>query len=325
FGPTLVHRTWVKGSGKALWGLEPDSLRGKLPPFLPDVPEVREDFADYLGEIQALDAGIGVLLDRLAAVGELDRTLIVISGDHGAPGFPQGKCNLYDFGVGVPLVMRAPGSPGGRVVEDLVSLVDLCPTFLETGGVRPPADLDGRSLLSLLRSGDSGRTPAGRKWVLCGRERHVGAARAGNLPYPQRSLRADRYLYIRNFRPERWPLGDPGAVTESTAPGAALLEQNTRVAFADMDASPTKAWLVAHRRDPACQSFYQLAFGRRPAEELYNLLKDPHQLTNVAADSAYAATRRRLEQQLLAVLRTAGDPRVTGDGDTFERPPFTDP
>ena len=86
FGPTTTHRRWIKGSGKKLWGIEPDALKGKLPPFLPDVPEVREDLADYLGEVQAYDAYIGLLLKRLEETGELDNTLIVISGDHGMPG-----------------------------------------------------------------------------------------------------------------------------------------------------------------------------------------------------------------------------------------------
>ena len=99
FGPTTTHRMWIKGSGKKLWGIDPDSLTGKLPKFLPDVPEVREDVADYLGECQAVDAELGVLLKQLENAGELDNTLIVISGDHGMPGVPAGKCNLYDFGT----------------------------------------------------------------------------------------------------------------------------------------------------------------------------------------------------------------------------------
>ena len=77
FGPTNVHRLWVKGSGKALWDIDPEALAGKLPKFLPDVPEVREDFADYLGEVQAFDAAVGVLLEQLKEAGELDNTLIV--------------------------------------------------------------------------------------------------------------------------------------------------------------------------------------------------------------------------------------------------------
>ena len=135
FGPTTTHRTWIKGSGKLLWGIEPDSLNGKLPKFLPDVPEVREAMADYLGECQAVDAFVGVLLKQLEETGDASRTLVVISGDHGMPGVPSGKCNLYDMGVSISLVVRVPGGRGGRVVDDYVRLPDLAPTFLEMGGV----------------------------------------------------------------------------------------------------------------------------------------------------------------------------------------------
>ncbi|MCI0462800.1 MAG: sulfatase-like hydrolase/transferase, partial [Gemmataceae bacterium] len=325
FGPTTVHRTWVKGSGKALWGIDPDALQGKLPPFLPDVPEVREDFADYLGEIQAFDAYVGVLLNRLEAAGELDRTLIVIGGDHGAPGFPRGKCNLYDFGVGVTLVAAWPGGKGGRVVEDFVNLMDLAPTFLEVGGVKPPIGMNGRSILPLLTSEKSGQFDPERTWVVSGRERHVGSARAGNLPYPHRALRNRDFLYIRNFKPDRSPMGDANGVTADKAPSAQELETNTRIAFADVDASPTKAWLVAHRNDPQWKWHYDQAFGKRPAEELYDLRHDPAQVKNVAADAAYASTKQELAGRLLQILKEAGDPRVVDANCRFERPPFTDP
>lgn len=199
FGPTLTHRAYEKGSGQALWGINPDDLKGRLPGFLPDVPEVRADFADYLGEIQAWDAGVGVLLQRLEDIGELDRTLIVISGDHGMPGVPGGKCNLYDFGTAVALLARVPGGKGGRVVEDFVNLMDLAPTFLEVGGIKPPPVMTGRSFLAVLRSDKSGQVDPTRTWVVAGRERHVAAAREGNLPYPMRALRTRDFIYIRNF------------------------------------------------------------------------------------------------------------------------------
>ncbi len=324
FGPTTVHRAWVKGSGKALWGIEPDSLKGKLPSFLPDVPELREDFADYLGEAQAYDAYVGVLLRKLEENGDLDRTLVMVSGDHGAPGFPRGKCNLYDFGVGVALAARWPGGKRGRVVDDFVNLMDLTPTFLEAGGVKPPAGLNGRSFLDVLKSERSGQVDPARTWVVTGRERHVAAAREGNLPYPHRALRTADFLYIRNFKPDRWPMGDPRGISGDDAPPAGELERTTSATFSDMDASPTKAWLVAHRNDAEWKRHYDLAFGRRPGEELYDLRKDPDQVTNVAADPAYSDPKSKLADRLMSVLREAGDPRVTGDGGTFERPPFTD-
>ena len=165
------------------------SSKGKMPPFLPDVPEVREDLADYFGEVQAFDAALGVLLKRLEEIGELDNTLVVVSGDHGAPGFPHGKCNLYDFGASVSLAVRWGGARGGRVVDDLVSLTDLAPTFLELGGVAVPAEMTGRSLVACSRPTSRARSIRSRTAVFIGRERHVESARAGFLPYPQRAIR----------------------------------------------------------------------------------------------------------------------------------------
>ncbi|MGH9802470.1 MAG: sulfatase family protein, partial [Blastocatellia bacterium] len=324
FGATTTHRRWIKGSGKALWRIEPDALKGKLPAFLPDVPEVREDVADYLGEVQVWDAYVGLLLKRLEETGELEKTLIVVSGDHGMPGVTNGKCNLYDFGTGVTLAVRVPGVKGGRIVDDLVSLPDLAPTFLEAAGVKLPAGINSRSLLSLLQSGKSGQVDATRNWVISGRERHVHDARADFQPYPQRALRTTEFLYVRNFAPDRWPMGDPKGVTATAAPTGQELEENTYAAFADMDASPTKAWLVAHRNDPKWRRHYDYAFAKRPGEELYDLSKDPQQMKNVAADPAYAKQKAKLSAQLMATLKAAGDPRVGNDPQGFERMLFVD-
>lgn len=324
FGPTTVHRTWVKGSGQALWGINPGDLKGKLPPFLPDVPEVREDFADYLGEIQAFDAYVGVLLEKLQEAGELDKTLVVISGDHGAPGFPGGKCNLYDFGVGVTLAVSGPGIKGGRLVDDFVNLMDLAPTFLEAGGAKLPEGMNGKSVWPILKSGQSGQVDPERTFVITGRERHVAAAREGNLPYGHRALRTKEFLYIRNFKPDRYPLGDPKAVTADAAPTPEQLETDTFSAFADMDGGPTKAWLVARRNDPKWRWHYNYAFAKRPAEELYDLQSDRDQIKNVAADPAYAKVRQELAERLLTSLKDAGDPRATEENPVFERSPFTD-
>ncbi|MBM4154108.1 MAG: sulfatase [Lentisphaerae bacterium] len=324
FGPTLTHREWEKGSGKALWGIDPDAFKGRLPAFMPDVPEVREDFADYAGEIQAWDAGVGAVLKMIEAAGELDNTLVVASGDHGMPGMPGGKCNLYGFGTGVALLARVPGGRGGRIVDDFANLMDLAPTFLEAGGVKPPEVMTGRSLWPVLTSDKSGQVDPARTWVVTGRERHVENAREGFVGYPHRSFRTAEHLYIRNFRPDRWPMGDPLAVTADGAPSVTELEHNTRIAFADMDASPTKAWLVGVRNEAAWKWHYDFAFGKRPAEELYDLRKDPDQARNVADDPAYAAAKKDLADRLMKVLTETGDPRVTGDGMTFERTPFTD-
>jgi arylsulfatase A-like enzyme len=322
FGCTTTHRTWIKGSGKKLWGIEPDSLKGKMPKFLPDVPEVREDVADYLGECQAVDAYVGTLLKRLEETGEAGRTLVVLSGDHGMPGVPSGKCNLYDMGVSVPLVMRVPGGKGARIVEDFVRLPDLAPTFMEIAGAKPPENLYGRSLLALLKSDKGGLIDSTRDWVITGRERHVGAAREGNLPYPMRSLHTPDYVYIRNFAADRWPLGSPKGVTATETPAFSALQDVTYTAFADMDASPTKAWLITHRNEPEWQKYYDMAFGKRPGEELYDVRKDPDMVNNLAGNTDFAKVKEKLAAELMKKLREADDPRVTENPPRFELPPF---
>ena len=322
-GPTNVHRKWVKGSGEALWGIKPDELKGKLPKHLPDVPEFREDFGSYLGEIQAFDAQVGVLVKRLEEEGELDNTIIVISGDHGAPGFPGGKCNLYDFGVNVTLAIRWPGQPGGRYIEDFVNLMDLAPTFMEVGGAAIPPGVNGKSLVSLMQSGKSGRVEPERDYVITGRERHVSIAREGNLPYPQRALRKDGWLYIHNFKPERMPMGDYKNLTDSFTPDQNSLENNTYEAFPDMDSSPAKAWLIAHRKDSQYKWHFDYAFAKRPQEELYDLSKDPDATINLATEASFAAKKTEMAAELMAKLKAVGDPRVTQDPVPFELPPFT--
>jgi arylsulfatase A-like enzyme len=325
FGPSLTHRPFEKGSGKALWGLDPDSVRGKLPKFMPDVPEVRSDYTDYMGQILAWDAGVGVILKEVEKIGELGNTLVVISGDHGMPGVPGGKCNLYDHGVAVALIVRGPGIKPGRVVDDFVNLMDLAPTFLEAGGLKPPAVMTGRSFMNVLHSDNSGQIDPGRTWVVTGRERHVAEAREGNLPYPHRALRTKEFLYIRNFAPDRWPMGSPKFTSQSDMPSITALERDTFVAFADMDASPTKAWLVHQYGGEDWEWHYNYAFGKRPAEELYDLHKDPDEILNCADDPAYATQKRELAARLLRILIDAKDPRVIANPVPFELPPFTDP
>ena len=325
FGPTNVHRQWVQGSGKKLWGLNPDDFQGKLPAFLPDVPIVREDMADYFGEIAAYDAAVGALLDRLEATGLAAATLVIVSGDHGPPGFPHGKCNLYDFGTSVSLAIRGPKIPGDRVIDDLVSLTDLAPTILESAKLPVPSNMTGKSLLPLLQSDRSGKLDPARNAVFTGRERHVESARADWTPYPQRAIRTDDYLFIINFRPERWPLGDPYRLSEAEPPSFEQIQNNTRATHPDEDAGPTKAWLVTHRDDPRWKPYYDRAYGKRPRQELYDLKKDPDQLKNVAMDPLYENIRHELEDRLMRELKLTGDPRIEDDGKFFESPPLAGP
>jgi N-sulfoglucosamine sulfohydrolase len=325
FGPTNTHRIWIKGSGKALWGIDPDSLKGKMPPYLPDVPEVREDLADYIGEVRAWDAGIGALLEELDQHGETENTLIVISGDHGPPGFPHGKCNLYGFGTGVCLSITGPGVNGGRIVNDFVSLTDLAPTFLAAADLKAPDVMTGRSLWPILQSEKNGLVDASRTHVFTGRERHVENARPDFTPYPQRAIRTADHVLIVNFRPDRFPMGDPYLLDGDKIPPAATLESQTRVTLADMDASPTKAWIVGVKNTPKWKAHYERFFGKRPKNELYDLKKDPHETINLAEDPAYGEVKSALENELMDVLAKTGDPRLVAGGEFFETSPMAGP
>ena len=325
WGPTNTHRTWERGSGKALWDIDPDSLTGRMPTFLPDVHDVREDAADYLGECLATDAGLGVLIEELEAAGELDNTLLVVSGDHGIPGMPRAKCNLYDIGCEVALAMRWPREiRANRVVDDFVNLMDLAPMFCEVGGIAAPASMSAKSLLPLLRSPKSGQVQTSRDFVVTGRERHIAHARKGMLPYPQRSIRTKRYIYIVNFEPDRWPMGDPIGLGEDmrAAPTPEALTHDTFATFRDMDASPTKAWLITHREEDDVEPLYNLAFGKRPREELYDLKNDPDYLNNVAYDDAYADVKSELVLRLTRVLEENDDPRLTEQPCRYEYEPY---
>ena len=325
FGPTNVHRKWIKGSGKNLWDINPDSLKGKMPAFLPDVPEVRQDLADYFGEIAAWDAAVGVLLDELEKANLTDNTLIVVSGDHGAPGFPHGKCNLYSFGTGVCLSVTGPGVVGGRVVDDMVSLIDLAPTFLEAARIKPPESMTGRSLWPLLRAEKSGHIDPTRDCVFTGRERHVENARSDFTPYPQRAIRTQDHVLIMNFRPDRWPLGDPYRLEEGSEPTQQEIETNTRVTLPDEDAGPTKAWLVRSRKEDSWKSLFNKVYGKRMPIELFDLNQDPYEMHNLAGERAHAELVKKLTSRLLSELSETGDPRLMNDGEFYETPPMAGP
>jgi arylsulfatase A-like enzyme len=324
FNPTNTHRDWVKGSGQELWGLDPEKLKGRLPKFLPDNEIIREDFNDYLGEAMAFDAAIGVLVDQLKESGQWENTLFVVSGDHGAPGFPRGKCNLYDFGTRVPLAIRLPDSLQTELKSFSeqhlvipVSLIDLAPTFLDVVGLRPSQPMDGESLLPAIQAGPDNASQHLRGWVLMGRENHVDEARPGGLPYPIRAIRNQRYLYVTNFAPDRWPVAQPPlSASLVTAKG-----KNAKRRM-DMDFGPTRDFFVEHEGSQDIRVAWELGIAKRPAEELYDVVEDPDQMVNLIDDPAYREIAEKLRTQLMRELTGNGDPRVTGDGTAFDRPPY---
>jgi arylsulfatase A-like enzyme len=301
FGGQDPHRPYEPGSGRKA-GLDPAAVR--VPPMLPDTPETRNDILDYYAEVQRFDRDVGELLGLLEQRGELDNTLVVITADNGWP-FPRGKANVYDAGSRQPFAARWPlGFRGGRTSDAFVNLYDLAPTFLDAAGLKPPRDMTGRSLLPLCR----GERQSGRDAVFLERERHA-QVRAGNGSYPVRAVRTREFLYIQNLRPDRWPAGDPELV-------------HSVGRFGDCDGGPVKELLLGGREDASLRRCFQLAFDKRPAEELYDLRPDPHQLTNVVAQSGYARERQRLRSRLERWRRDTADPRLAKDDDWFDAVPY---
>jgi len=294
FGSHDPHREYVKGSG-AKAGMK--SADVQVPPWFPDTPEVRNDILDYYFAVQRFDRELGEIIQILERTGQLENTLIVVTGDNGMP-FPRCKANLYDGGTRQPLAVRWPAkAKGGRTLDDFINLTDLAPTFLEAAGLKPAPQMTGRSFLGLLTGTEQ---PGARDVVFVERERHANV-RKGDVGYPSRAIRTRDFLYIWNLRPERWPAGDPEMWK---AVGA----------FGDCDNGPTKSEIL---KNPGSK-FFSLAFGKRPGEELYDLKRDPSQMQNVAADPKYASDKKEMHRRLEKWMTDTKDPRLGGKGDEFE-------
>jgi len=311
YGATEPHRAYEKGAGlKTGKKLEDASP----PPFLPDAPEVRSDLLDYCVEIEWFDTHLSRMLKLLEDAGELDNTLVIVTADNGMS-FPRAKANLYDYGFHVPLAVRwGARARGGRSVDDLVGFVDLTATILDAAGIKHPGKEYppvGRSIMNILTSTRQGMVDASRTVVYAARERH-SSSRYNNWTYPQRALRTPEFLYIRNFRPDRWPAGDPVVLREDGSPAG------PHSGYKDIDGCPTLDFLISKAGDPALGWFLQAAVAKRPAEELFDIKSDPGCLNNLAADPKFAGTKQKLAKRLEEYLRQTGDPRVLDGGEIWE-------
>lgn len=308
FGTSDPHRGYVKGSG-AKSGIAVDKVH--VPGFYPDTNEIRRDIADYYFEVQRWDTDVGRAITLLEEAGELDNTIIVMTGDNGMP-FPRCKANLYDWGTRVPLAIRwGTQAKPSRTVTDFVSFTDLGPTFLDAAGVEVPKEMTGHSLLSTLRSEDTGRVDRKRDYMVFGRERHSPAQKKPSLAgYPARAIRTDKWLLILNLEPDRWPAGVPAGATHS---------QNS---YTDCDGGPTKSAILRMKEAPDKRKFYDLCFARRPAVELYDCETDPDQVNNLANDPELADTINKLQRRLVAYLKTTEDPRFSDKPVRFEEYPY---
>jgi len=296
YGGREPHRRYQPGEGIA-HGKSLDQVT-EVPPYWPDEDVVRRDMLDYAFETEWFDRHVGLMLEKLAQIGELDNTLVIVTSDNGCP-FPRVKGQMYDDDFRLPFAAMWPARiQPGRVAEDLASFIDLMPTYLELAGVASPAILPGKSLTDVLFAAGSGRATPSRDRAYMGRERH-DVGRENDAGYPVRCVRTPQYLYVRNFEPDRWPAGNP------------------ETGYTNCDSSPTKTRILA-LHEQGDETYYALSFGKRPAEELFDVLKDPYCMANLADKPEFAEVKQKLWQDLQAKLKETADPRSAGNGDIFD-------
>jgi N-sulfoglucosamine sulfohydrolase len=328
YGATEPHRAYEEGTGLRR-GKKPDSA--EVPPFFPDAETIRNDLLDYAVEIEWFDLHLQRMIDYLEEIGDLDNTIIIVTSDNGMP-FPRAKALCYEYGIHVPMAVRFPGKfPGGRTVENLVSFVDLAPTILELTQTSPDdmLPMSGKSIVPLLTSSREGQIDEERKYAFAGRERH-SSSRYKNLGYPQRAIRTNEYLYIWNIHPERWPAGAPQRLKPGTDDEVYPLygiDENglhhSEWAFTDVDACPTKSFLIENRKVDSIRAYFDLAYAKIPEVQLFDIKKDPGCLNNLAGKPEYKEMEATLKQTLIKKLENTRDPRIVGPDkgifDTYPR------
>lgn len=270
-GFTDPHRPYRKGT----YPRQHDPAKVRVPPWLPDTPEIRGDIADYYNAISRMDAETGQLLALLRQRGLEDNTLVLFTGDNGMP-FPGAKGTCYDAGIHVPLVAWWPGRiRPGQSRRELIAHVDLAATWLDAAGIPQPKRMQGSSFLPLL-TGSGPYTP--RDAVYSERNWHDNYD-------PQRSIRTARHKLIFNAQPH--------------LPYRPI---------ADLRDSPTWAsYLDLARRARLSPEHMRLHQATRPVVELYDLEADPNEFYNLAGDPKHTAIRESLQHKLSDWMHDTSD------------------
>jgi N-sulfoglucosamine sulfohydrolase len=258
----------------------------ELPPTFVDTPETRNERAKYYSDVTFADRQLGEVRDSCRKHLSKD-TLFLYTSDNGAQ-WPFAKWSLYDAGIHMPFIAEWPGviAPGSRS-DALISFCDLLPTLVDIAGGQPPADLDGRSFAQVLL----GKTTAHRG--------EIYAAHSGDRDFnvfPTRCVRTARYKYILNLHPEF------KYTTHIDVAGP----NDGRLYF--------DSWVEKARTDPAAERVVR-RYHEHPADELYDVAADPHEMRNLAADPTHAASVRELRAKVRAWMKAQGD-----EGRVFGKP-----
>ena len=267
-----THRTWKRDEENPI-----DEDDVELPPYYPDTPLIRRDWANGLEQLQRADKTIGKLLQKLDDDGLRDNTLVILIGDNGRC-MPRGKQFLYDGGISIPLLMRWPGHIKPQTVcDDLVNTLDICKTIVDLAGVEPPHPLHGLNLFS-----DEIKD---RTYIFAARDKMDDTHDA------MRAVRTKRYKYIRNLMPER-AYCQYNEYKEKRYPTLAVLN----VMHQEGILSPEQSLFMA---------------SKKPPEELYDLEADPWETNNLIHENAFQKTAANLRQTLQAWQTDMHDEGVT--------------
>ena len=308
YGAIEPHRAYEYGIAQRLTDKKTGDIP-EIPPFWPDTDSVRNDMLDYAFEIEYFDQHLHSMIELLNDKDMLHNTMVVVTADNGMP-FPRVKGQVYEMDHHLPLAIMWPAgiNEPGRAVDAFVSFSDFAPTFLELAGnnisENGMAAMSGSSLLEIFDGGQNSKWP-NRDHMLIGKERH-DVGRPNDWGYPVRGIVTDEYLLTINFEPDRWPAGNP------------------ETGYLNCDGSPTKSNILSLMRNAQDNSFWNLSFGKRPAEELYDLKQDPFCTNNLIDHSQHIEIASELKTQLLHELKEQGDPRVMERGHVFDEYPYAD-
>ncbi|RXP62684.1 heparan N-sulfatase [Lutibacter sp. HS1-25] len=302
------HRAYEYQSGVKKGGKKLEMIK-EVPKYYPDSSTVRNDLLDYAMELEYADSHVTKILEELIQKKQLENTIIIYTSDHGMP-FPRVKGNQYETSNHVPMAIMWKGKilNPNRSVDDYVSFIDIAPTLLEIAGINWQQSgmypSPGKSLVNIFNSTQSGQIDKDRNFVLVGKERH-DHGRPNDEGYPIRGIYKDNLLFLRNYETDRWPAGNP------------------ETGYLNVDKSPTKSLLINLRRSGIDTKYWMLSFGKRPTTELYDIVKDPYCLNNLASDKNYSKQLIELEYLMVQKLISQDDLRMQGYGHLYEKFPFT--
>lgn len=300
YGSIEPHRRYEFGAGVNKGGKKVSDI-DKVFEFWPDNDTVRMDMLDYAYEIEYFDLHLQKMLDELEKREMLENTIVVVTADNGMP-FPRIKGQKYELSNHLPLAIMWPQGikNPGRTIDDFVNFIDFAPTFIDLAGLEEAQSgmqpIQGKSLREIF---DDKQSEPFRDHVLIGKERH-DIGRPNDWGYPVRGIVTKDYLYLHNYEPDRWPVGNP------------------ETGYLNTDGSPTKTMTINARKNDDTYKYWKWNMGKRPSEELYFIAEDKECMNNLADSDEHQTIKQHLRSQMEAELKAEGDPRVLGQGHIFD-------